>query len=64
MHDEETATATRSVVAVMLAASGVAPPPADLDEIAAALPAIRRRMARLHAVDCGDAAPVIVRFEP
>lgn len=64
MHDEQTVDATRSVVAAMLAASGVVPPADDLDELAVAMTAIRGRMARLQAVDCGDVAPVIVRFQP
>ncbi len=62
MHDELSTEAAQAVVAAMLAAAGVVPPAEEVAEIAATLPAIRRRLARQYEVDCGDAAPVIVRW--
>jgi hypothetical protein len=53
--DHETPPSTpRSVVEAALRAHGVAVPSADLDALAEAYPVVRRRMDRLHTVDCGD----------
>jgi hypothetical protein len=56
--------ASRAAVEAMLGAAGVAANAEDLDALAALYPTIRRRMARLYDIDCGDVAPVIVRWEP
>lgn len=53
-RDEDQAAALRTVTA-LLAAHGVEPPADDLDALAGVLPSLQARMARIHAVDCGDA---------
>lgn len=54
--DEDPTRAT-DTVAAMLAAAGLNVPDADLAALSAVYPAVRRRMARIHAVDTGDRLP-------
>ncbi len=56
--------ASRAAVEAMLAAAGVTANADDLDALAALYHSIRRRIDRLYVIDCGDVAPVIVRWEP
>ena len=54
MDDAQHTAAPRDVVAALLSAHGLDVPAADLDALGAVYPAIRQRMARIHAVACGD----------
>lgn len=51
------AEATAETVAALLAAQGLHVPPEDLQALVAVYPAVRRRMARVHAVPAGDRVP-------
>jgi hypothetical protein len=64
MDDAPRDPAPRAVVAALLGAAGVAANGEDLDALAELYPSIRARVDRLYEVDCADAAPVIVRWEP
>lgn len=54
MDDEPLSLAADVLVAALLELHGIAVPPDDLGAIAALYPSLRRRMERIHAVDCGD----------
>lgn len=54
MSDEHLVVDPLTEVRVLLAGSGIDPPEHDLSSLARILPAARRRMERMYAVETGD----------
>lgn len=56
MDDRSVPLPSQDVVTALLGVHGITAPDDDLVAIAELYPGLRRRMDRIHAVDCGDGA--------
>ena len=56
MDDRPVPLPSQDVVTALLGVHGITMPDDDVAAIAELYPGLRRRMERIHAVDCGDGA--------